>query len=134
MPTATTKPTEAIRVLITDDHPIVRIGLADLLGTAAGLRVVGVAGCGAEGVRLARALKPDVVVMDLSMPGMDGREATRQIVAERPATRVLILTAFRDRDLIDGASGCGAVGSVLKDAAPAELIAAVRAAAGSAPR
>jgi DNA-binding NarL/FixJ family response regulator len=120
-----------IRVLITDDHPAVRSGLAELLHTARDLVVVGTAHCGAEGIRLARELAPDVVLMDMSMPGMDGQQATARILAERPETRVLILTAFADRRLIQGAVACGAVGSVLKDASPACLIGAVRAAAGA---
>lgn len=122
-----TTPCPPLRVLITDDHPAIRQGLADLLATARDLEVVGVACCGEEGVRLARDLEPDVVVMDLSMPGMDGQAATERIMAARPATRVVILTAFADRAQLRRAFGCGAVTSVLKDAPPAELLRALRA-------
>jgi DNA-binding NarL/FixJ family response regulator len=123
-----------IRVLITDDHPRVRMGLALLLGTAADIKVVGLARSGEEGVCLAARLEPDVVVMDLSMPGMNGHQATQEILATHPGTRVLILTAFPDRPLLDRALACGAVGSLLKDAEPSELLAAVRAAARQAGR
>jgi DNA-binding NarL/FixJ family response regulator len=123
---------QPIRVLITDDHPGVRSGLAELLATAPDLDVVGLAHCGTSGVELAIELEPDVVLMDLSMPEMDGPQATARILAARPRTRVLILTAFADRGALGRALACGAVGSVLKDASPARLIAAVRgAAAGS---
>jgi DNA-binding NarL/FixJ family response regulator len=121
-----TAPRAPLRVLITDDHPTVRQGLADLLATARDLEVVGVACCGDEGVRLARELEPDVVLMDLSMPGMDGQAATERIMSARPATRVVILTAFADQARVRGALRCGAVTSVLKDAPPAELLGAVR--------
>jgi DNA-binding NarL/FixJ family response regulator len=125
----TTRPT-SLRVLVTDDHPAVRRGLADLLETTGDLVLVGLACCGDEGVRLACELNPDVVLMDLSMPGMDGQTATQRILAARPGTRVVILTAFADRVRVAGALADGAVMTVLKDAPPAELLAAVRAAAG----
>jgi DNA-binding NarL/FixJ family response regulator len=118
-----------IRVLITDDHPAVRRGLAELLAAADGLVVVGTAACGAEGVRLAEQLDPDVVLMDLSMPGMDGRAATRRILDVRPAAGVVLLTAFADRARVGGALADGAVTAVLKDAPPAQLLAAIRSAA-----
>jgi DNA-binding NarL/FixJ family response regulator len=124
-------PTKPLRVLITDDHPAVRQGLIDLLATADDLVVVGAACCGAEGVELARELEPDIVLMDLSMPEMDGCAATEHILAARPETRVVILTAFADRPRVDGALANGAVTTVLKDAPPAELLGSVRAAAGA---
>jgi DNA-binding NarL/FixJ family response regulator len=124
-----TTPSPPVRVLVTDDHPAVRRGLADLLGTTGDLLLVGVACCGAEGVRLTCELNPDVVLMDLSMPDMDGQAATQRILAARPRTRVVILTAFADRARVHGALASGAATTILKDAPPAELLAAVRAAA-----
>src|SRR5690349_21092420 len=114
MATAHSQP-DRLRVLITDDHPVVRQGLADLLGTAEDLQLVGVACCGAEGVRLACELEPDVVLMDLSMPEMDGQAATERILAARPETQVVILTAFADRSRVRRALANGAVTAVLKD-------------------
>jgi DNA-binding NarL/FixJ family response regulator len=122
-----------IRVLIVDDHPRVRSGLADLLATTGDLLVAGVAHNGAEGMRLARELAPDVVLVDLSMPEMNGQEVTAHMLAERPQTRILILTAFAVRGLVDRALASGAVGSVLKDAEPARLFSAIRAAAVTPP-
>jgi DNA-binding NarL/FixJ family response regulator len=115
--------TLSIRVLITDDHPAVRTGLAELLATAEDMEVIGIAACGAEGIRLTQELQPDVVLMDLSMPKMDGRAATEKILALRPQTRVILLTAFADRTRT---AACGAVTTVLKDAPPAELLAEIR--------
>lgn len=119
-----------IKVLLVDDHQLVRAGLASLLGTAEDVIVVGQAGDGLVAVQQARELEPDVVLMDLSMAEMDGSAATARILAARPRTRIVILTAFADRPRLDLALAHGAVGSVLKDAPPAELIEAVRAAAG----
>ena len=127
--TVQSEPCPRVRVLITDDHPAVRRGLAELIGNAADLDVVGVACCGAEGVELTCRLEPDLVLMDLSMPEMDGEAATERILAARPSTRVVILTAFADQRKLQGALACGAVTSVLKDAPPSELLDAVRAAA-----
>jgi DNA-binding NarL/FixJ family response regulator len=121
-------------VLLVDDHPLVRAGLSGLLASAEGIEVVGAAGDGAEGVRLVRELAPDVVLMDLSMPELDGIEATRAVLAARDATKVVVLTSFVDRTRILAALDAGAIGYLLKDAEPDELVRAVRAAAaGDAP-
>ncbi len=118
-----------IRVLIAEDHPVVRQGLAELVGGATDIEVVGAAGDGDEALRLALELGPDVVLMDLSMPGKGGVEATRDVLAERPETRVVALTAFSDRRRVLEALDAGAIGYLLKDVEPAELFAAIRAAA-----
>jgi DNA-binding NarL/FixJ family response regulator len=118
-----------IRVAIVDDHGIVRAGLAELLDAADDIEVVGTAADGAEGVRLAAETGPDVMIMDLSMPALDGIEATRQITATDGAPRVVVLTSFADQDRILGALDAGAIGYLLKDAEPAEVFRAVRAAA-----
>jgi DNA-binding NarL/FixJ family response regulator len=123
-----------IRVLIADDHAVVRAGLEQLLATVPDVELAGAAGDGESAVALARETAPDVVLMDLEMPRMDGREATRRILAERPETRVVVLTSFADRERILGALDAGATGYLLKDAEPSELIAGVRSAArGEAP-
>jgi DNA-binding NarL/FixJ family response regulator len=118
-----------VRVLVVDDHPVVRDGLVQLLTAADDLDVVGAAADGAEAVGLAGSTKPDVILMDLSMPVMDGCEATRRIVDANPDARVLILTSFTDQEGIVQALDAGAVGYMLKDAEPAELLGAVRAVA-----
>jgi DNA-binding NarL/FixJ family response regulator len=118
-----------IRVLIADDHLVVRTGLEQLLSGAGDLEVVGTAADGGEAAELAAAESPDVVLMDLSMPGTDGIEATRRIHAHRPETRVVVLTSFSDRERILDALDAGAVGYLLKDAEPEELIRGIRAAA-----
>lgn len=123
-----------IRVLIADDHAMVREGLASVLAADGDIDVVGVAANGAEAVDRAREVGPDVVVMDLSMPVMDGIAATRGIRDAHPAARVLVLTSFTDRDRVRRAIEAGAIGYQLKDAEPSDLRAAVRAAhAGHAP-
>lgn len=119
----------ALRVLLADDHAVVRAGLAQLLGTTDDLVVVGEACDGEQAVALALELRPDVVLMDLSMPGMDGTAATRQITASCAGTRVVALTSFSDRDRVLATLDAGAVGYLLKDAAPEEIIRAVRLAA-----
>jgi DNA-binding NarL/FixJ family response regulator len=117
-----------IRVLIADDHAVVRQGLAALLETAAGIEVVGLAANGAEAGTLAAALQPEVVLMDVDMPVLDGVAGTRAVMAASPGSRVVMLTAFSDRERVLAAITAGAVGYLLKDAAPDDLIAAVRAA------
>ena len=118
-----------IRVLLAEDHALVRDGLERLLRAAGDIAVVGAASDGAEAVELAADAEPDVVLMDLSMPNVDGIEATRRITAQRPETHVVVLTSFSDRDRILAALDAGAVGYLLKDAEPDELIRGVRAAA-----
>jgi DNA-binding NarL/FixJ family response regulator len=117
------------RVLIADDHGVVREGLARLLPTADDIEVVGTARDGAEAVSLYEEHQPDVVLMDLSMPGVDGIEATRRLMTERPDSRVVVLTSFSDRERILDALDAGAVGYLLKDAEPDELLRGIAAAA-----
>lgn len=118
-----------IRVVVADDHPIVRAGLVGLVGAADDIEVVGTAATGLEAVTVAAALAPDVVLMDLRMPGLDGDQATAQIVAARPATRVVILTTYETDDAILSAIEAGASGYLLKAAPEAELLEGVRAVA-----
>ena len=118
-----------IRLLIADDHGVVRAGLERLTRTFPGVEPIAVAVDGADAVTRCAELNPDVVLMDLEMPRLDGIEATRQIVAESPGTHVVVLTSFSDRSRILRALDAGAVGYLLKDAAPDELESAIRAAA-----
>ena len=123
-----------IRVLITDDHAVVRSGLERLLSTADDITVVGSANNGREAISAVEELTPDVVMMDLSMPEMDGVAATREITTHHPDIAVVVLTSFSDTARITAALQAGAIGYQLKDADPDDLIAAVRAAAaGGAP-
>ncbi len=119
-----------IRVVIVDDHAVVRGGLEQLLGTAPDIELVASAPDGEQALTLVADLLPDVVLMDLSMPGLDGTEATRRIARDQPEVRVVVLTSFADDRHIADALDAGAIGYVLKHAEPDELIAAVRAAAG----
>ncbi len=116
-----------IRLAVVDDHVIVRNGLAQLLATTDDIELVGMAANGLEALDLVAEFKPDVVLMDLSMPEMDGVEATRRIVAEHPGVRVLVLTSFSDQSRIMDALRAGAEGYVLKHSEPDEIAAAVRA-------
>jgi DNA-binding NarL/FixJ family response regulator len=118
-----------IRVLLADDHQLVRSGLAALLTGSEDIEVVGTASNGIEAVDMAREFSPDVVLMDLVMPGMDGVEATRRLVAEQPQVQVVVLTSFSDQERILAALDAGAIGYLLKDVDPAELVRGVRAAA-----
>lgn len=118
-----------IRVLLADDHQLVRSGLEQLLSGVPDLDVVGTAADGAEAVSLARQTRPDVVLMDLVMPEVDGVEATRQIMEQLPDTQVVVLTSFSDRERILDALTAGAIGYLLKDVEPAALLDGVRAAA-----
>jgi DNA-binding NarL/FixJ family response regulator len=121
--------TEPIRIVVADDHPIVRAGIVGLLETAAGIEVVGEAADGAEAVALAEAERPDLVLMDLRMPGVDGASATAQIVAAGTGTRVLVLTTYETDDHILAAIEAGASGYLLKAAPQAEILAGIRAVA-----
>jgi DNA-binding NarL/FixJ family response regulator len=123
-----------IRVLIADDHRLVRVGLEQLLSVAGDVEVVGSAAGGVEAIELEARTEPDVVLMDLSMPDLDGIAATRAILERRPGARVLVLTSFSERDRVLGALDAGAAGYLLKDAEPDELLRGIRAAAaGDAP-
>jgi DNA-binding NarL/FixJ family response regulator len=117
-----------IRVVVADDHAVVRAGLAQVIDTAADVELVGTAANGAEALEVCRRERPDVVLMDLSMPQLDGVAATRQLASAHPEIRVVVLTSFSDRERILDALDAGATGYLLKDAEPAELLAGVRAA------
>lgn len=122
-------PPTALRLVLVDDHPVVRQGLRGMLEAEPDLAVVGEAGSGAEAVALARAVRPDVVLMDLRMPGMDGATATERILADSPDSRVVVLTTYEtDADILRAVEA-GAAGYLLKDASAVDLAAAVRAAA-----
>lgn len=115
-----------ISVLIVDDHAIVRTGLAQLLGTTEDLRLVGEAADGEQAVALAAELRPDVVLMDLSMPGVDGVAATARILAADPEIHVLVLTSFSDQTRILDALHAGAEGYLLKHAEPERILSGIR--------
>jgi two-component system response regulator DevR len=117
------------RVLLVDDHTIVRLGLKTLIGDQANMEVVGEAGTAAEAVQAAERLRPDVVLMDIRMPGEGGIEATRQITTRLPQIKVVMLTSFADDELVVRAIRAGAVGYVLKQVDNAELLRAIEAAA-----
>ncbi len=116
---------QLIRVLIADDHAIVRKGLRSLLTAKYGIMVVGEADNGNDAVAMACELRPDVILMDLMMPGADGIEATRAIQRREPGARILIVTSFSEEKQIIAAIQAGAIGYILKDAAPDELIHAI---------
>jgi DNA-binding NarL/FixJ family response regulator len=118
-----------IRVLLADDHGLVREGLSRLLGGVPDIDVVALAADGHEVVRLADEHRPDVILMDLRMPGIDGSEATRRVLKNDPTPQIVILTSFSERDEILTALDAGAIGYLLKDAEPDELIRGIRAAA-----
>ncbi len=123
-----------IRVVVADDHAVVRRGLDQLLATAEDIELVGSAANGEEAVELVAGLRPDVVLMDLSMPVLDGLDATRRIVADGPGVRVVVLTSLADDRHIAAALRAGAIGYVLKHADADDLLDAIRAAAaGDAP-
>ncbi len=118
---------ETIRILIVDDHPPFREGLRALLLTAPDCEVVGMAAEGHEAVALAAALQPDVILMDITMPGLNGIEATRQILHTSPHISILVLTMFDDDDSVFAALRAGARGYLLKGALKAEILRAIRA-------
>jgi DNA-binding NarL/FixJ family response regulator len=115
-----------VRVVLADDHALVRSALQMIIADTADVEVVGEAGTGAEAVRLAETLHPDVVVMDIRMPGVDGIEATRLITARTDGPRVVVLTTFDDDDYVYGALRAGASGFLVKDMALEDILAAIR--------
>ncbi|MDT0543030.1 MULTISPECIES: response regulator transcription factor [Streptomyces] len=115
-----------VRIVLADDQPLVRAGLRMVIADAPDLEIVGEAGTGTEAVRLVRELRPDVVVMDIRMPGMDGIEATRMITADTPAPRVLMLTTFDDDNNVYAALRAGASGFLVKDMALDDILTATR--------
>jgi DNA-binding NarL/FixJ family response regulator len=115
-----------IRVLIVDDHPVVRKGLSAFLANERDLQVIGAAADGEEALRIAETDQPDLVLMDLSMPGIGGIETTRRLVEKHPEVRVLMLTSFGGHERMVEALKAGAVGYVVKDTAPAEMLRALR--------
>jgi len=117
---------EPIRVLIADDHQLVRQGFAALLSVKPGFEVVGQAQNGAEAVAIAQSLNPDTILMDLLMPEMNGIEATREIKGENPEARILIITSFAEDENVYQAIKAGALGYLLKDSSPQELIQAIK--------
>lgn len=119
---------KAIRVLLVDDHEMVRIGLAAVLGTEEGIEVVGEAGNGMEALRLAREYKPDVVLMDLVMDGMDGIETTRRLMEEMPDCKVIVLTSYLDDEKMYPVIEAGAFSYLLKTSRASEIAEAIRAA------
>jgi DNA-binding NarL/FixJ family response regulator len=120
-----------IRVLIADDHPLMRKGLADILDGVEGIEVVGAAEDGAAAIALAYAVRPDIVLMDISMPGMDGIEATEKLVEMESNARVVMLTSYSEREKITQALAAGAVSYLTKDAPPDAVIRAIRSAAAA---
>ena len=115
-----------IRVLLVDDHAVVRKGIRAVLSTEPDIEVVGEASDGEEALTQAAALQPDVILMDLVMPKMDGIEATRQVTARQPGVRVLVLTSFVAHDMVFPAIKAGALGYVIKDTGPDDLVRAIR--------
>jgi DNA-binding NarL/FixJ family response regulator len=123
-----------IRVLIADDHPLMRKGLADILAGVEGIEVVGAAQDGAAALALAHAVRPDIVLMDISMPGMDGIEATEKLVEMNIGVRVVMLTSYSEREKITQALAAGAVSYLTKDSPPDAVIRAIRSAATTSDR
>jgi DNA-binding NarL/FixJ family response regulator len=123
-----------IRVLIADDHPLMRKGLADILAGVEGIEVVGAAQDGAAALALAHAVRPDIVLMDISMPGMDGIEATEKLVEMNIGARVVMLTSYSEREKITQALAAGAVSYLTKDSPPDAVIRAIRSAATASDR
>lgn len=120
---------QTIRLILVDDHEVIRTGLKTFLQNQAGLQVIGEARNGHEAILLAHELKPDVIVMDLSMPDMDGLEATRRIVNDEPSSKILALTVHADKQYFFEMLAAGAAGYITKQAAAEELVAAIQAVA-----
>jgi DNA-binding NarL/FixJ family response regulator len=118
---------EPVRVVVVDDHAVIRAGLEQLLAGTDDIEVVGQAANGAEALEVVRRIRPDVVLMDLQMPGVDGVAATRAIMAENLGVDVLVLTSFSDSERIIAALNAGAVGYLLKDADPEDVLQGIRA-------
>ncbi len=116
---------EPIRILVADDYELVRQGLVALLAVKPGVEVIGEAADGTEAVTLARSLQPDVILLDLVMPGKDGIEATKEIKAENPEARILIITSFAEDENVYRAVKAGALGYLLKDSSPQSLMRAI---------
>lgn len=117
-----------IRVMLVDDHTVVRSGLSAILLVYDDLELVGEASSGEEAIRLSEQFKPDVILMDLIMPGMNGTEATREIRRKLPTTQIIALTSFKEQDLVQGVLQAGAIGYLLKNVSAEELANAIRAA------
>lgn len=117
--------TELIRILIADDHFVVRQGLTTLLVPRNGMKVVGAVATGREAVNMARTLQPDVILMDMMMPEMDGPQAIARIIEENPQARILVLTSFGESKKVSAAIQAGALGYLLKDSSPDELFHAI---------
>jgi two-component system, NarL family, response regulator LiaR len=117
---------DTIRILIADDHAIVREGLRSLLATEPGMALVGEGRDGTEAVELARSLRPDVILLDMAMPRLDGLGAIAEIKLENPEARILILTSFAEDEKVFPAIKAGALGYLLKDSSPQELLQAIR--------
>jgi two-component system, NarL family, response regulator LiaR len=124
---------EPIRVMIVDDHAVVRSGLSAFLLAFDDFELAGEASCGEEAVRMCRQARPDVVLMDLIMPNMDGATATRAILEICPHVQVIALTSFKEEDLVQGALRAGAIGYLLKNVSAEELARAIRAARAGKP-
>jgi DNA-binding NarL/FixJ family response regulator len=120
-------PLQLIRILIVDDHSIVRDGLADLVDREPGMRVVGLASTGEEAISAAQRLKPDLIIMDLMLPSLNGIEATGRIIAKLPLTRIIALSACHTIEQVCRVLRAGALGFVLKTAAASELLSAIQA-------
>jgi NarL family two-component system response regulator LiaR len=120
--------TKLIRVMLVDDHAVVRSGLSTFLMTCDDMELVGEASSGEQALRLCPRVEPDVVLMDLVMPGMDGATATRKIREQCPDIQVIALTSFKEQELVQGALQAGAIGYLLKDISADELANAIRAA------
>lgn len=126
-------PEKRIRVMLVDDHAVVRSGLGAFMLAYDDLELVGEASSGERAITLCQQTRPDVVVMDLMMPGMDGATATRRIRDKHPNTQVIALTSFKERELVEGALQAGAIGYLLKDVTADDLAGAIRSAAAGKP-
>jgi DNA-binding NarL/FixJ family response regulator len=115
-----------IRVILADDHAVLRMGIRSLLNQSPDIKVVGEAGDGVEAIQQVNALRPDVLVLDMEMPEMDGVEVTRYLQAEHSPVNILVLSAYNDREYIQETLQLGVAGYLIKDEAPASIIEAVR--------